>query len=103
MRPASRVKNGRKRLPQTSLNPDGLRRPDWSPDYFNLLGQITYLTKIGSWDFNLYAGVENLLDYKQYNPIVSGAQPFGPYFDASMVWGPVYGRMLYGGLRLKLK
>lgn len=95
--------NGRKRLPQTVLNPDGLKRPAWSPDYFNLQGQITYLTKIGGWDFNLYAGFENLLDYKQYNPIVSGTQAFGPYFDASMVWGPVYGRMVYAGIRLKLK
>jgi hypothetical protein len=28
---------------------------------------------------------------------------YNKYFDASMVWGPIYGRMLYLGLRIKIK
>jgi hypothetical protein len=95
--------NGSKRLPITSANPGEYRRAAYSPDYFNLLGQITYLTKIKKADFNFYVGVENLLNYRQNNPIVASDQPLGPYFDASMIWGPVYGRMLYAGLRLKVK
>lgn len=95
--------NGAKRLPDTQNNPDEYRRARYSPDFFNLLGQITYVTKVKRFDFNIYLGVENLMNYKQTSPIVASDLPNSRYFDASMVWGPVYGRMLYMGLRLKLK
>ncbi len=95
--------NGRKRLPQTNLNPTEYKREDYSPVFYNVLSQITYLTKIKKSDFNIYVGVENALDYKQQNPIVASDLPFNKYFDASMVWGPIYGRMLYAGLRFKIK
>ncbi len=95
--------NGPKRLPATNSNPLDYQRASYSPEYFNLMGQITYLTKIKKADFNIYLGVENALDYKQTNPIVSSDMPFNKYFDASMVWGPIYGRMLYLGLRYKIK
>lgn len=95
--------NGAKRLPSTTTNPTDLQRAENSPDFYNVLGQITYLTKISKADFNIYLGVENALNYKQTNPIVSSDLPFNKYFDASMVWGPIYGRMLYLGLRLKIK
>lgn len=95
--------NGPKRLPGTETNVQEYQRANESPVFFNLLGQITYLTKINKADFNVYLGVENLLNYKQANPIVSSHLPYSKYFDASMVWGPVYGRMLYAGLRLKFK
>ena len=39
----------------------------------------------------------------QKDVIVSADQPFGPYFDASLVWGPVTGRMFYVGWRYKIK
>ncbi|MCC6371073.1 MAG: hypothetical protein IT236_08725 [Bacteroidia bacterium] len=95
--------NGSKRLPITTSNPVEYQRAPYSPDYFNLLGQITFLAKIKKADFNIYAGVENLLNYKQPKPIVAADQVYSRYFDASMVWGPIYGRMLYAGLRLKIK
>ncbi|MFT7592511.1 MAG: outer membrane receptor for ferrienterochelin and colicins [bacterium] len=53
--------------------------------------------------FEVYIGVENLLNYKQENPILGAANPFGPTFDATSVWGPIFGRMLYGGFRYRLK
>ena len=95
--------NGKKRLPQTTANPSEYQRANYSPDFYNILAQITYVTKIKKTDFNIYVGVENLLDYKQTNPIVASDAPFSKYFDASMVWGPIYGRMLYVGLRFKIK
>lgn len=95
--------NGKKRLPQTDSNPTDYQRQNYSPEFFNQLGQITYLCKIKGADFHVYVGVENLLNYKQTNPIVASDAPFSKYFDASMVWGPIYGRMLYGGLRFKIK
>jgi outer membrane receptor for ferrienterochelin and colicin len=95
--------NGKKRLPQTFNNPDAYQRAEYSPDFYNVLAQITYLTKFNKADFHIYIGVENALDYKQPNPIVASDAPFNKYFDASMVWGPIYGRMLYAGLRFKIK
>lgn len=95
--------NGKKRLPQTNLNPTEYQRVSYSPEFYNVLAQITYLTKIKRADFHLYVGVENALDYKQSNPIVASDAPFKKYFDASMVWGPIYGRMMYAGLRFKIK
>lgn len=95
--------NGKKRLPGTITNPQDYQREAYSPLFFNLMGQITYLVKIKSADFNVYLGVENLLNYKQSNPIVASDAPYSRYFDASMVWGPIYGRMLYAGLRFKIK
>jgi hypothetical protein len=35
--------------------------------------------------------------------ILAADEPFGEYFDASMVWGPVSGRLMYGGFRYKIK
>jgi hypothetical protein len=52
---------------------------------------------------DLYIGGENLGNYLQKNPIVAADRPFSPYFDASLVWGPVTGRMLYAGWRLRIK
>lgn len=95
--------NGSKRLPDTKTNPDEYKREIQSPAYFNLMSQITYLTKIKKADFHVYLGVENLLNYKQQHPVVASDAPFNKYFDASMVWGPIYGRMLYVGLRLRIK
>ncbi|HWY10706.1 MAG TPA: TonB-dependent receptor [Bacteroidia bacterium] len=95
--------NGAKRLPNTQTNPSQYQRSNYSPEFFNLLGQITYLIKIKRAEFNFYVGVENLLNYKQTNPIVASDLPYSKYFDASMVWGPIYGRMLYAGLRFKIK
>jgi hypothetical protein len=51
----------------------------------------------------IYAGGENLSNFRQANPIIAADQPFGPNFDASLIWGPVYGRMIYAGMRFKIK
>lgn len=50
-----------------------------------------------------YVGVENLTNYRQRNPIMGAAAPFGPDFDAAMVWGPTYGRVTYVGLRFQIE
>jgi outer membrane receptor for ferrienterochelin and colicins len=44
-----------------------------------------------------------LTNYFQENAILSADQPFGPYFDASLVWGPVTGRTIYAGFRYTIK
>ena len=57
--------------------------------------------KIHPMDF--YVGAENLTGFYQHNALIAADQPFSQYFDASMVWGPVTGRMFYAGWRFKLK
>ncbi|SDY31128.1 TonB-dependent receptor [Hymenobacter psychrophilus] len=69
-----------------------------SPRYALLNTQITRAFK--RWE--VYAGVENLTNYRQRNPIQGAEAPFGPAFDAAMAWGPVYGRMSYLGMRFTL-
>lgn len=91
---------GPKRLPNTQANPESLRMPEYSPSYVYVHAQIT--KTIGKrWD--VYVGGENLLDFRQDRLIVDPANPNGNYFDASMVWGPVQGRMFYAGARFRIK
>ena len=51
---------------------------------------------------DLYIGIENLLDFRQVDPILDSANPKGPFFDASLIWGPLSGRTVYAGLRLRI-
>lgn len=50
-----------------------------------------------------YLGVENILNYRQDNPIIGYENPFGASFDATNIWGPIFGRMIYGGFRYRIK
>jgi hypothetical protein len=93
---------GKKRIPSTAENPAGYQMPEYSPSYLSMNAQISKsFGKNNNWE--LYAGGENLTNYFQKNVIIAADQPFGNYFDASMVWGPVSGRLLYGGFRYKIK
>ncbi|NWF89194.1 MAG: TonB-dependent receptor [Ignavibacteriaceae bacterium] len=90
---------GAKRIPSTKSNPFNYRARETSPSYILVNGQITRtFTEL----FELYIGVENLFDFRQNNPIIDPANPNGQYFDASLIWGPVSGRMIYAGLRFKM-
>jgi outer membrane receptor for ferrienterochelin and colicins len=93
---------GKKRIPSTAENPLQYRMADYSPDYVTMNAQVS--KSIGkNKAFELYAGAENLTNYFQKNVILSADEPFGNYFDASMVWGPVSGRLFYTGFRFKIK
>lgn len=70
-----------------------------SAPYYTLNAQITRAFKY----FEVYAGGENLNNFMQHDAILFANDPFGPHFDAAMIWGPVMGRMLYAGLRLTIK
>ena len=52
-------------------------------------------------NFDLYIGVENISNYVQENPIISSENPDSDDFDASLIYGPVMGRLFYAGLRYK--
>lgn len=93
---------GSKRIPSTAANPELYQLPVRSPGYITMNAQVSKsLGKAKA--LELYIGGENLTDYFQKDVIISAAQPFGDYFDASMIWGPVSGRMVYAGFRYSIK
>lgn len=94
--------NGKKRLPDTQANIPAYQLPQYSPDFVLMNAQVLKTVGKNS-QFDFYVGAENLTNYFQKNVIVGSNQPFGNYFDASMVWGPVNGRMFYFGMRYKIK
>ncbi len=90
---------GNQRLPNTSYYPVEYQLGDYSPDYMIVNSQITrYLGK-----FEIYIGGENLGNYKQKDPIIAPNDPFGEYFDSSIVWGPITGTKVYAGIRFKVE
>ena len=91
--------NGIMQLPDTKDNPEKYRRAAESKAYFLVHGQITRRFK----HIDLYVGAENLGNYTQHHPIIGADDPYGSYFDSSMIWGPLTGRMFYAGLRYALK
>lgn len=91
--------NGKSRIPSTEENSNEWQLSKWSESFWLLNGQIKYTPK-AKW--TIYFGGENLLHFKQPNPILAPENPFGNDFDASLVWGPVFGRNLYGGIKYNL-
>jgi outer membrane receptor for ferrienterochelin and colicins len=94
--------NGKKRIPSTSSNPQAYQLDNFSPEYILMNGQIS--KSLGKKKMiDLYFGGENLSNYFQKDVIIAANDPFSDYFDASLIWGPVNGRMVYGGVRLTIK
>ena len=89
--------NGKGRMPDPG--PDALWASTF-PSYVSLNAQITKYFRTWS----IYVGGENLTGYKQKNPIIDAANPWGEdsRFDASMVWGPMHGAKFYVGVRWSL-
>ncbi len=92
--------NGDGRLPTpNTANPSKYQWGETFPAYTIINAQITkYFRK-----WSIYIGGENLLNFTQDNPIVAADDPFGEYFDASMVWAPIMGRKLYVGIRYAIE
>jgi outer membrane receptor protein involved in Fe transport len=90
--------NGNGRISSTQQNPAEYQREDSFPAFLTVNAQITKKIEM----FDIYLGVENLTNYKQDNPIIASDDPFGDYFDASMIWGPIDGTKFYLGVRLSV-
>ncbi|HTL80943.1 MAG TPA: TonB-dependent receptor, partial [Bacteroidia bacterium] len=69
-----------------------------TPSYFLLSAQVGRKYP----KLELYAGAENLLNYKQKDPVIAANDPFGPDFDATRIYAPTEGITVYAGLRLKI-
>ena len=90
---------GSARLPDLSDNLLAADVSGRSPAYVQLMGQLTR-----SWDtFSWYAGVENATGYTQQDPIIGAGDPFGPNFDASVLYAPLMAARIYSGIRLVIQ
>jgi len=77
-------------------------------------GQLSWGSRYGSFEqlslqvtryfrrWSIYVGGENLTNFKQKNPIIDAANPWGGNFDSTMIWGPVHGAKAYIGIRFNL-
>ena len=90
---------GKQRLPNTSSNPAQYQLPEYANPYQLLNIQ---LTKVFSEKFEIYVGGENITNVQQKNPILASNSPFGSNFDTTIVYAPIFGRAIYGGLRFKI-
>jgi len=91
--------NGNMPLPTTSWNPPEYQRPAESPAFVVVNAQVTKFFK----KFEVYLGGENLTNYRQPNPIIAADNPFGEYFDATVIYGPISGIKVFAGFRYTLK
>ena len=91
---------GEQRFSSTETNPVEYQLPNYSPTVGTLNAQVT---KVFSPKFEVYLGGENITNVKQNNPILSSGDPFGPYFDSTFVYGPIFGSNYYIGLRFKIQ
>jgi outer membrane receptor for ferrienterochelin and colicins len=91
---------GKQQLPNTATNPTEDRLAEFSPSFSVMNMQ---LTRTFSSTFEVYVGGENIGNYKQDKAILGSDNPFGPTFDASILYAPVFGQMYYAGLRFKIK
>ena len=86
---------GEQRLVTTARDLQG----SYSPAYGLLNSQLTRAVQT---NFEIYAGLENIGNYRQNNPIIGADNPFGNDFDTAQIFAPIFGRMIYAGLRWNL-
>ena len=87
--------NGPARIPTQSGD---LKDSTLSPIYPMLFAQIS--RRIKKWE--IYIGCENILNFKQRNPIIMADNPYDPAFNSSLIWGPLKGTKCYIGVRWNL-
>jgi len=87
----------KQRLPSTKDNPSEFQLANYSKPYTLLSLQIS---KNLNEKIRIYAGGENLTDYKQKTTIIDVENPSGKYFDAGMIYAPIMGTNIYIGLDL---
>lgn len=91
--------NGGGRMPSPYTTENG--GLSWQPRYDGfeqLSAQVTRYFR----NWSVYVGGENLTNFKQKNPIIGAADPWGGRFDSTMIWGPVHGIKGYVGIRVNL-
>lgn len=90
---------GKQLLPDTKNNPAMYQMADQSKPYTVVNSQFSYTIK----KIEVYAGIENIFNFRQDKPIIGWQDPFGQYFDTQFAWGPTRGREFYLGVRFTVK
>ncbi|MBI5404228.1 MAG: TonB-dependent receptor [Ignavibacteriae bacterium] len=52
--------------------------------------------------FNIYAGIENIFNYRQDSPLIDPNNPFGDLFDTIYIYGPLEGRKFVFGFHFDI-
>ncbi|MFM1771312.1 MAG: hypothetical protein RLZZ71_454 [Bacteroidota bacterium] len=71
----------------------------YSPAYWTLNAQVSFFARE---NFEVYAGGENITGYMIHHPIHLSENPNSEFFDASQVYGPMFGANYYVGLRWRI-
>ena len=96
---------GPQRIPRPDATLDARPASEFERGFAVVNGQISRVFAPG---IDVYLGVENILNYRQQSPIVgwdlayTDDQAFQRNMDASLVYAPIFGRMVYVGGRLTL-
>ena len=91
--------NGPMRLPELDGNlVKAVENPELSPVYPMFFAQVSYKMS----NLTIYAGCENIANFKQMQPIQGFEAPYAEGFNSSMVWGPLSGIKGYVGIRLNI-
>lgn len=88
--------NGGGRMPTPYRLSDGTL--SW-PERYSMFPQLNAQLTRNFRHWAVYVGGENLTAFRQKNPIIDAANLWGDNFDATMVYGPIHGPMIYAGFR----
>ncbi len=88
--------NGPARIPTQTGDLADSRLSHGGKPYPMLFAQVA--RRIKKWE--IYVGCENILNFKQKDPIISGDAPYSTAFNSSLVWGPLMGAKAYVGVRV---
>lgn len=91
--------NGGGRMPTPYKLADGSM--SWNPTY-KTFPQLNAQVTRNFRNWAVYIGGENLTNYRQKNPIIDAANPWGGNFDSTMIYAPIHGAMVYAGFRFNL-
>ena len=91
---------GKKKILNTTdyVDPHEAHTNPKSEPFTTISGQITKEFN----DFEIYFGCENILNFRQENPLINPENPFSFDFDIANTWGPTKGREFYIGFRHKI-
>ncbi len=90
--------NGPARIPTQTGNMSDSHLSNGGKPYPMLFAQVS--RRIKKWE--IYLGCENIIGFKQKEPIIMADDPYSTAFNSSLVWGPLTGQKVYVGVRFNL-
>lgn len=91
---------GSRRLLNTDYYPSEYAGDSNSPTYHIFNAQVN--KSIGK-HWEVYAGMDNIGNYRQSNPILNPENTNAQSFETNRVYAPIFGRMIYAGFYYKLR